>query len=33
VVRVAQVVAQLREEPLEVVAEATAANARALYGL
>ena len=33
VVRVAEVVAQLRDEPLEAVARTTAANARALYGI
>jgi TatD DNase family protein len=33
VVRVAEVVAQLRDEPLDAVARATAANARTLYGL
>jgi TatD DNase family protein len=33
VVRVAEVVAQLRDEPLDAVARATDANARSLYGL
>jgi TatD DNase family protein len=33
VVRVAEVVAQLRDEPLDVVARSTDANARALYGV
>jgi TatD DNase family protein len=33
VVRVAEVAAQLRDEPLEALARATSANARALYGI
>jgi len=33
VVRVAEAVAQLRGEPLETVAAASAANARAFYGI